>query len=106
MASGKLGSNALTAATNVTVYTVPADTVAALNINMVNRSAGVTATVRLAVGTNASPANADYIEFGAQLEPGGVLERTSIAASAGERVVAWASTGDVTVRVHGLERAV
>ena len=105
MPSGKLGSAALAAATSTTVYTVPTATIATLNVSIVNRGF-TTARVDVAVGTNASPADADYLEFGAEVPANGVLERTAIVASAAERVVARSSTANCTVRVHGFEESV
>ena len=104
MASGKLGAAALTANTYNTVYTVPADKAATLNVAIVNRGAD-DATVRVAITTEStSPLDADFIEYDAPLSgAGGVLERTALVAGSGENVMVRASTDNVTVRVHGFE---
>ena len=102
MASGKLGSATLAANTNTTVYTVPASTVATLNVAIVNRG-DAEAVVNVALSTTATPANADYVEFGVKIPAKGVLERTAIVAGSGERVVVRSSTADCSVRVHGFE---
>lgn len=104
MASGTLGTAALAANTNTTVYTVPAGTVASLNISLVNRGSAE-ATVRFSVGS-ASPTNAQYLEYDAIVPAGGILERTAIVAGAGDNVVVRASTADCSVRVHGFEEVV
>lgn len=104
MAKGKLGSAALAATTMTSVYTVPASTVATVNIHINNRTtAGI--KVRLAVGTNASPADADYINYDVEIPANGVLQHTAMVMSAGERVVAYAAAIGISVRVHGFEEA-
>jgi hypothetical protein len=42
MANGKLGANALTAATNTTVYTVPVDHFSVVSVNFTNRNSQAT----------------------------------------------------------------
>lgn len=105
MPTGRLGVAAPAANTNTTVYTVPASTVATLNVAIVNRG-DVEAVVDVAIATTAAPANADYVEFGVKIPANGVLERTAIVAGAGERVVVRSSTADCSVRVHGFEEEV
>lgn len=103
MASGKLGAQTLAAATFATVYIVPAGKVTSFNINIVNRGA-VSAIIDVAIATSDTPGNADYIEFGTAIPyGGGILERSALVASAGERVVVRSSTADCSVRVHGFE---
>jgi hypothetical protein len=101
MASGKLGSAALAADTDTTIYTCPAETTAVVNVNLCNRG-GLGATVRVSIGA-ASPAEADYVEYGAVIPAGGVLERSGLVVGAGEVLVARANTGDVAVRAFGYE---
>jgi len=102
MASGLLGQSALSAATNTSVYQVPSSKVAALNINAVNRGA-TSALVRLALASTTSPGNAEYIEYDVEVPAKGVLERTGIVLDASKRVVAYASTANVSVSVYGFE---
>lgn len=104
MASGRLGSATLAADTDTTVYTVPASTVATINVAIVNRGSA-DATVNVAIAPTGSPASADYIEFGVVIPANGILERTAIVAGAGECVVVRSSTADCSVRVHGFEEA-
>lgn len=105
MSAGKLGSASLTPNTYTTIYTAPAEgiTSVAANVNVVNRDATLTAKVRLAFGTSATPAAADFVEYDAQVPPGGILERSALVMSPGELVVAYADTANITVRVHGYE---
>jgi len=106
MASGILGQAALSATTDTTVYTVPASTLAIININVVNRSSSTAASVRIALASSGTPLNSEYIEYDASVPSNGVLERTGIAINAGERVVVYASTANCSVNVYGLEQAV
>lgn len=107
MASGILGQSAPLATTLTTVYTVPASTLAVVNINVVNRSTSATADVRIALATTAaSPTLAEYIEYDATVPVRGVLERTGVALQAGENVVVYASTVNCSVNVYGLEQSV
>lgn len=102
MASGKLGSANLSAVTNTLIYTVPSNKVATANINICNRST-IEVNVRIAIGSGGSPANTDYIEYDFPLPAQGVLERTGIVCSAGEKIWCYADSADVSVRVHGFE---
>lgn len=102
MASGKLGVAAPAANTHTTVYTVPAATVATVNIALINRGTA-DAVVDVALAATATPSNAEFIEYGVKIPAKGVLERTAIVAGAGERVVVRSSTADCSVRVHGFE---
>ncbi|KAA5603243.1 hypothetical protein F1188_19885 [Roseospira marina] len=103
MASGRLGAAAPPADTHTTVYTVPADTAATLNIAVVNRGSDP-ATVRVAVTATTNPADADWIEYDAVVPAGGgVLERSGIVAGPGERVIVRDDAGTCTYRIHGFE---
>lgn len=106
MASGILGQAALSATTNTTVYTVPASTLAVVNINVVNRSTSATADVRVALASSGTPQDSEWIEYDATIPARGVLERTGIAINATERVVVYASTANCSVNVYGLEQSV
>jgi len=102
MANGVLGANDLAAATDTIVYTVPADHFAVITINVVNRGAS-TATVRVALAENNTPSNAEYIEYEAQVLPGGVLERTGVVVEADRNVIVRASAASTGVMIYGLE---
>lgn len=105
MASGKLGSADLAAGVDTLLYTVPADTVATLNIRIANRNASAI-KVRVAIGTGGAPAAADYIDYDISVPAGGILEDTGIVGSAGEKVWARSDLASVSVRVHGFEEVV
>ena len=102
MATGRLGAEALSAATNTTVYTVPADTFAVVTASICNRS-GADITVRLALASADTPTNAEFLEYDTTLVGNGTLERTGIVADAGKKIVAYSSTSDASVVVYGIE---
>jgi len=102
---GLLGKAAMAADTDTLVYSVPADVGATVNINVLNRGTE-TATVKVSLGTTEPPSTGDFIEDISLPAAGGVLERTAIACSAGEKIIIHASTADCVVRVHGVEEAV
>ena len=107
MASGRLGAASLAATTNTSIYVVPASTVAVVNINVCNRNA-TAIVLRLmhlngAIGTLAVE---DYIEYDITIPANGILERTGIVMAATHVVGAYSDTANVTVQVHGIERAV
>jgi hypothetical protein len=106
MASGILGQSALSATTETTVYTVPASTLAIVNVNVVNRSASADATVRVALASTAIPQDSEWIEYGVSVPPGGVIERAGIALNAAKRVIVYASTANCSASVYGLEQSV
>lgn len=102
MASGTLGQAALTAATNTTVYTVPAGKVATVNVNILNRDAAPCA-VRLAVAAAATPTTGEWIEYDAVIDGQTPLERTGLVVTAGKLIVAYSSNANTTVNVYGYE---
>lgn len=102
MATGILGQSSLTAATNTSVYTVPAAKVATFNVSIVNLGT-VYSLVRLAVASTGTPSSSEYLEYDTVLAPKGVLERGGLVAQAGEIVVAYSDTANVSVSVYGYE---
>ena len=102
MATGRLGAADLSAATNTTLYTVPASTFAVVTVSICNRNA-TNVTARLAVATTATPGNAEFVEYDVTIGPSGVLERTGIVLDAGKLIVARTSAANVTAMVYGIE---
>ena len=61
MASGILGQAAPSASTDTTVYTVPASTLAVVNINVLNRSGANPVDVRIALATGGTPVSYTHL---------------------------------------------
>jgi hypothetical protein len=104
MATGRLGTADLTAATNTTVYTCPADTFAVVTVSVCNRGSG-SATVQLAICDTSTPGGDEYLEFDITLLAKGVLERTGIVLDAGKLLVVRSSAISVNAIVYGIETA-
>jgi len=104
MATGRLGTADLTAATNTTVYTCPADTFAVVTVSVCNRGSG-SATVQLAICDTSTPSVDEYLEFDITLLAKGVLERTGIVLDAGKLLVVRSSAISVNAIVYGIETA-
>jgi hypothetical protein len=102
MATGRLGVADLSAATNATLYTVPANTFSVVTVSVVNRSASAV-TIRLAISSSATPADSEYLEYDTSLSAKGVLERTGLVIDAGKLLVVRSSAASVNAVVYGIE---
>ena len=99
MASGKLGSADLAAATDTLLFTATA--VQTFNVRFTNRNTSPI-KVCLAIGIGASPAAADYIDYDVGVIANGILEDTALVCSNGEKVWVRSNTANVSVRAHGM----
>jgi hypothetical protein len=102
MATGRLGTANLSAATNTTVYEVPEDTFAVVTLSVCNRGASP-CTVQVAICDTATPGDDEYIEFDTALSAKGVLERTGIVLDADKLLVVRSSAASVSAVVYGIE---
>lgn len=102
MATGRLGAADLAAATDTTLYTCPADTFAVTSINVVNRGNAAIA-VRIAVADLDTPTDAEFIEYDVEILAKGVLERTGIVVSSGQKLVIRSSAVNVSAVAFGIE---
>jgi hypothetical protein len=104
MATGRLGTANLAAATDTTLYTCPVDTFAVVTVSICNR--GSTASnVRIAIANTATPTDAEFIEFDVNLAAKGVLERTGIVMDAGKVLVVRSSALNGSAMAYGIETA-
>ena len=104
MATGRLGASDVSATTNTTVYTCPADTYSVVAVNICNRGSA-TAALRIALAASDTPTAAEYIEYDVDVFANNVLERTGIVLSAGQKVVVYSSTANISAVVVGIETA-
>lgn len=103
MASGILG-NTDGNDSNQTVYTVPASTLAVVNVAICNTTTSADDIVLYALGNGDSAATATTIED-LSLGAGSVIERTNIVLEAGGSIVFNASAG-TAISCWGIEEAV
>lgn len=104
MATGILGQAAPSAATNTTVYTVPAATTAVTTVSISNTT-GYPTTFNLAVAGTGTPTSSEYLEYQTVLPEFGVFERSGIVANAGEQFVVYVVNAGASVSVYGYEEA-
>lgn len=102
MATGRLGAADLAAATNTTLYTVPADTFTVLSVSICNRNT-TAVNVRIAVASSATPTNSEFIEYDTQIAGNGSLERTGIVLDAAKLIVVRSSAVNVSAVAYGIE---
>jgi hypothetical protein len=104
MATGRLGTADLSAATDTTVYTVPAATYAVATITICNRGT-TAANIDIALADTGTPGNDEYIEYNTELLAKNVIERTGIVLEAGKLIVVKSSASSVNAVVVGIETA-
>lgn len=102
MATGRLGTANLSAATNTTVYTVPSTTFAVVTLSICNRSNSAI-TARVSLSNTTTPSADEWIEYDTEILPKGVLERTGLVMQAGLNLVVWTSTANVSAVAVGIE---
>jgi len=102
MASGRLGAADLSATTNTTVYTVPANKTASVTITVCCRSTVGTA-IRLALSATGTPIAGEWLEYDTVLGYSGIIEHSGIVLAATQNVVAYSTNSSVNVIVVGVE---
>jgi len=107
MANGILGSVDLAATTYTEFYEVPSNNFAVVTVAFTNKNS-TSITVRLAITkpeNSSIPQADDYLEYEAEILPGGVLERTGVVIEAGRRIYARSSSANTVAMVYGIETA-
>jgi hypothetical protein len=100
MALGKLGSVDITAP-NTPQLLATMDEAAIVNVLGCNRNA-VDVQIRIAIGSGAIPAAADWIEYDPTVNGYQPIERTGLALSQGEKIWVQSSATGVSFRAHGV----
>ena len=102
MATGRLGASNMSAGSNTSIYTCPADTYAVASLNICNRGNQAT-SIRIAVADANTPTAGEYIEYDTEILSKGVLERTGIVLAAGQKLVCYASGANISAVAMGIE---
>lgn len=102
MATGRLGTADLAAATDTAVYTVPEDAFSVITLSICNRNASAV-RIRVAVADTSTPGNDEYIEYDSELTGNSVIERTGIVMEAGKILVVRSNTINVSAVAYGIE---
>jgi hypothetical protein len=103
MANGILASVALPATDYTSIYGPPSNTFSVVTVSIVNKNA-TAILVRLALAVDPNlPDVGNYIEYGAEVLPGGVLERTGIVIQNGRTIYAYSTQANTDVVVYGIE---
>jgi len=101
---GLLAAVALPANTVTNVWTCAENFESGFNVNICNRGQTNT-TVRLALTLGEDPTDANWLEFDYVLPPSGVLERTGLTLSSGQKIYAFAASAAVSVSIYGVKTA-
>lgn len=114
MATGILYTGTPAATTATTTYFVPNNTYTVCNVSFTNTSTTTAASIRLyigaSLGTAGSPTGSlvasEAIEYGTNIAPGGVFERTGLVLSStasSKYITVYCSTATVNVNIYGIE---
>lgn len=103
MASGILGQ-AVGTGSELDIYTVPSTTLAVVNVNIINNDSSNAETIVLRLINSGDTTGAKHNLENMSLNSNGVLERTAIVMSSGDKISLNASS-DVSISVYGVEES-
>ena len=110
MAAKILGQTLITGSGYTTIYTVPSGYEASFTVSFVNIGTSLTgATAALAITDSGvtTPSGKHWIEYGAFLDSGNVLERTALVADQFKNVVVYSNNiSGLAVSVYGYEEVI
>lgn len=105
MAAGNLGKSVVSIGTYTKVYEVPSTVAfATIGISIVNNGV-VDSRVKIAISNNDNPNVEDFIENTILKSEGGILERTGMMVSPGEKILITCDAGIIVSRVYGIEQS-
>jgi len=98
--SGHLASADITAGTNTTLYTAPAQIKSGsieVTVNVCNRSSQQTAKIRIMrQGSDATVSDTDYLAYDVSVKPNGTYEKTGIQMAANNVIKVYSDRAQVT----------
>lgn len=102
--SGRLSAIDLSATTNTLLYTCPDSTVATVNLSLCNRNNSVV-LVRAALvdGVLVDLSDSDYFEYDSDVCDSTPLERSGIVLGAGQSIIVYSDTANVSAVLWGWE---
>ena len=103
MASGILGQIVGTGS-EADVYTVPSNTLSVVNVSIINNDSSNNETVVLRLVNSADTSAAKHNLENMSVVSNGVVERTAIVMSSGDKITMNASS-DVSISVYGIEES-
>jgi hypothetical protein len=104
MTIGRLFAIKPAALTNTSAYTPTAGKLGSFILSCCNQgSSSDTVRVALCSGAIGTLAATDYIEYNAEIPPGGNLERTGVLAYDAQSLIVYSTTGTTSFVGYGLE---
>tara|TARA_R100000231_G_C5321375_1_gene163502 strand:+ start:201 stop:518 length:318 start_codon:yes stop_codon:yes gene_type:complete len=103
MASGILGQ-AVGTGSESDIYTVPSNTLAVVNVSIINNDSSNNETVVLRLINSGDTTGAKHNLENMSVVSNGVVERTAIVMSSGDKISLNASS-DVSISIYGIEES-
>ncbi len=99
-----LGQSKPSAATNTTLYTVPASTAAVISTLAICNDSATSTAYRVAIAASATPTTSEYLVYGASV-PGNdtVFLTLGVSAQAAKLLVVYAASANLVFSAYGAE---